>query len=257
MLLKFGEPHRALYLKRENINEDFDEHEFIFLGEINGNYYFTYEITEEKKQSLISEEVDYKELVYITPLLNELDCSLLSFGRSLLLWHDQTKFCGVCSGRTKSADGGFARLCKNEECKKIYFPRVDPSIIVLIYKDDKCLLGRQARWPMGMYSTIAGFVELGESLESALEREVFEETGLKLLNIQYKHSDPWPFPSSLMLGYFAEAVSSELNIDKDELEDCRWFSRKELKKLIDSKGVRLPLTSSISYRLISEWMNNE
>ena len=118
VLLKSGNHHKAIYLSKDELIKEFDEEHFIFLGEINGNYYFAYEIDEEKKQSLVSEEIDYKEFIYITPLLNELDCSLLSFGRSLLLWHNQTKYCGVCGNTTKSIDGGFARICTNKECKK-------------------------------------------------------------------------------------------------------------------------------------------
>ncbi len=257
VFLKLGNPHAALYLKREELNKDYDDQQIIFLGEINEKFYFTYEVDKTKKEKLISSEVDVKELVYFTPLLSKFDSSILSFSRSLVLWHHQNKFCGVCGSKTKSIDGGFARICTNEECKKVIFPRVDPSIIVLIYHEDKCLLGRQERWPEGMYSTIAGFVELGESLKSCLEREVYEETGLNLKNIQYKYSDPWPFPGSLMLGYFAEAKSTKLNIDRDELDDCRWFTREELTNAIKSKEIRLPLTSSISFRLINEWMNNE
>ncbi|MGD8782597.1 MAG: NAD(+) diphosphatase [Ignavibacteria bacterium] len=255
--MSLGKPHQARYLRKDELNKDYNEEKFVFLGEFNNSFYFTFEVDEKTKQNLISSVIDFKELVNISPLLNKLDCSLLSLSRSLLLWHNETKFCGICGNRTKSIEGGFSRICINEKCKKQYFPRINPSIITLIYYGKKCLLGRQKIWPKGMYSTIAGFVELGESVESALKREVFEETGLKLKNIQYKYSDPWPFPASLMFGYFAEAVSPELNIDKEELEDCRWFSISELNSLIDSKEISLPRTSSISFRLISEWMKNE
>ncbi len=131
------------------------------------------------------------------------------------------------------------------------FPRIDPAIIVLISDGERALLGRQASWPLGRYSTIAGFVEPGESLEDAVQREVFEETGIEVDRVEYHSSQPWPFPASLMLGFTAHAVTSEIHLHDQELEDARWFSRADL-----ASGTPLvPPSVSISFRLIEHWFN--
>ncbi len=142
-------------------------------------------------------------------------------------------------------------VCTNPDCRHDHFPRTDPAIIVLISDGERALLGRQAGWPAGRYSTIAGFVEPGESLEDAVAREVFEETGVRVDLIEYHSSQPWPFPSSLMLGFTARAVTTEVHLRDQELEDARWFSRAEL-----AAGYpKIPPNVSISFRLIEDWFD--
>ena len=158
-----------------------------------------------------------------------------------------------------SKEGGFVMKCSNDKCGKSHFPRTDPAIITLISFQDKVLLGRSPRFPDCMYSTLAGFVEPGESLEQALEREVFEEVGIKVKNIKYFNSQPWPFPASLMLGFFAEAINDQMTIDYDEIEDAHWFSINELKSLQHpsiSGGFKLPRVDSIARRLVDTWINS-
>ena len=148
--------------------------------------------------------------------------------------------------------------CSNKKCGKSHFPRTDPAIITLISFQDKALLGRSPRFPVSMYSTLAGFVEPGESLEQALEREVFEEVGIKVKNIKYFNSQPWPFPASLMLGFFAEAINDQMTIDYDEIEEAQWISINELKSLQHPsiKGCfKLPRVDSIARRLVDTWIN--
>jgi NAD+ diphosphatase len=150
-----------------------------------------------------------------------------------------------------SAKSGHVLVCTDPSCRHETFPRIDPAIIVLISDGERALLGRQASWPIGRYSTIAGFVEPGESLEDAVAREVFEETGIEVDRIEYHSSQPWPFPASLMLGFTAHAVTSEVHLRDQELEDARWFTRAE----IASSGALLPPRQSISFRLIEHWFD--
>ncbi len=142
-------------------------------------------------------------------------------------------------------------MCTNAACRSEQFPRIDPAIIVLISDGERALLGRQASWPLGRYSTIAGFVEPGESLEDAVSREVFEETGIDIDRVEYHSSQPWPFPASLMLGFTAHAVTTEIHLRDNELEDAQWFTRADLA----SGKPLVPPNVSISFRLIEDWFN--
>ena len=193
------------------------------------------------------------------PILDDIEASFLALSNGMFFWQNTHKFCGLCGFQNFSTEGGFVMKCSNYKCSKSHFPRTDPAIITLISFQDKVLLGRSPRFPKSMYSTLAGFVEPGESLEQALEREVFEEVGIKVKNIKYFNSQPWPFPASLMLGFFAEAVNDEMTIDYDEIEDANWFSINELKSLEHpsiSGGFKLPRVDSIARRLVDTWMNS-
>ncbi|MDC0228257.1 NAD(+) diphosphatase, partial [Alphaproteobacteria bacterium] len=183
--------------------------------------------------------------------------SFLALTNGMFFWHNTHQFCGSCGFKNISKEGGFVKACSNYKCGKSHFPRTDPAIITLISFQDKVLLGRSPRFPEGMYSTLAGFVEPGESLEQALEREVFEEVGVKVKNIKYFNSQPWPFPASLMLGFFAEAINEEMNIDYNEIENAHWFSIEELRTLQHpsiSGGFKLPRIDSIARRLVDTWI---
>jgi NAD+ diphosphatase len=149
------------------------------------------------------------------------------------------------------------RVCTNPDCGQLHFPRTNPAIIVLVALRERCLLGRQATWPEGLYATIAGFVEPGESLEEAVVREVREETGIEVREVTYHSSQPWPFPSSIMLGFTAQAGSDHIQLNDGELEDARWFSREEIARGVEEGWLRLPSSVSISYRLIEDWYDGE
>ncbi|HRP88189.1 MAG TPA: NAD(+) diphosphatase [Gammaproteobacteria bacterium] len=177
------------------------------------------------------------------------DAALLAYARAMILWHERHGHCGVCGAPTESIEAGHARECR--ACGAKHFPRVDPAIIVLVADAQRCLLGRQAAWPAGRYSTIAGFVEPGESLEDAVCREVLEETGVRVEEVAYHGSQPWPFPSSLMLGFHARPAGGEIALRDGELEDARWFDRDD----IAAQRVLLPPRVSIAYRLIEEWFD--
>jgi NAD+ diphosphatase len=172
----------------------------------------------------------------------------------MIHWHRRQRFCGVCGSETLSQSAGHVRACVSASCGATHFPRTDPATIMLVTDGDRCLLGRQPRWPQGMYSTLAGFVEPGESLEDAVIREVKEEAGIIATNVTYNSSQPWPFPSSLMVGFFAEAVTREITVDPDELEDAQWFTSGELRRFAD-QGKSLPRPDSIARRLVETWLS--
>jgi NAD+ diphosphatase len=146
-------------------------------------------------------------------------------------------------------------VCTNPQCGQLHFPRTDPAIIVLVTHGEQCLLGRQPTWPAGRYSIIAGFVEPGEGLEAAVAREVREETGIDIKHVRYHASQPWPFPSSLMLGFTAQAANTTIQLKDGELEDARWLSREEIAGELGRGTLRLPPEISISYRLIEGWFD--
>ena len=179
------------------------------------------------------------------------EAALLAYARAMVIWHERHRFCGRCGAPTTSADAGHARDCSG--CGTRHFPRVDPAIIVLVADDERCLLGRQPSWPPGRYSTIAGFVEPGESLEDAVAREVAEETGIVVSEVDYHSSQPWPFPSSLMLGFTARPASTEIVLRDGELEDAVWVTRDE----IVAGRIIVPPPVSIAYRLVEEWFDAE
>jgi NAD+ diphosphatase len=179
--------------------------------------------------------------------------SLLAYARALSLWKARHRFCGVCGAPNLPMRAGHVMRCSRDECASETFPRLDPAIIVLVSdaSGERALLGRQASWPAGRYSTIAGFVEPGESLEDAVAREVDEETGVHVTDVRYESSQPWPFPSSLMLGFRAVARTREITLRDGELEDARWFTRAD----IAAGHPALPPAGSISARLIDGWYN--
>ena len=219
----------------------------IFIGKIKNVYYFA-------KEVVVSEEKEknFSDLRTLNPLLEDIDLALLTTSKGLFYWHRNNKFCSFCGSSSIPDNLGHSRICTN--CNKRIFPRIDPAVIMLITHKNFCLLGRQRSWPEGMHSTLAGFVEQGETLEQAVERETFEEAGIKIENIKYQYSQPWPFPSSIMLGYRAESKNKKLNINFDELEKADWYSKEFLRSSPENNSFRMPGRISIARRLIEEWL---
>jgi NAD+ diphosphatase len=193
------------------------------------------------------------ELRPLAAILPAPESALLAYARGLSLWRARQRFCGVCGQATRSIRGGHVLQCTSLQARHEFFPRIDPAIIVLVSDGDRALLGRQASWPPGRYSTIAGFVEPGESLEDAVAREVREETGVEVDEVHYQSSQPWPFPASLMLGFRATAGAQRDIRRGTELEDVQWYSRADLR----SGRVLLPPPQAIARRLIGSWLDGD
>jgi NAD+ diphosphatase len=198
----------------------------------------------------------FVQLREFTGLLSPEERSALLYSRAMLHWHDRQRFCSFCGSPTTPTEGGHVMVCTNQECAHQYFPRSDPATIMLIYRPGFCLLGRQPSWPENVYSTLAGFVEAGESAEQAVVREVREESGIEIANLRYFSSQPWPFPQSLMLGFFAEAVTTEI-VCGSELADVRWFSVAETRQVLERLSNRFPHLDTIARRLIRTWLERQ
>jgi NAD+ diphosphatase len=247
-----GDPPRAAMLPLAAVPGELrNPQDLILLGRFADTRVFTYEITGSEAPPLDA-GVRFEELRMIAAALPADEAGLLAYARGMISWRARHHYCGTCGAAMSAAKGGHVLICTNPVCKHEEFPRTDPAIIVLVSDGDRALLGRQASWPPGRYSTIAGFVEIGESLEDAVAREVFEETGIEVDNIAYHSSQPWPFPSSLMLGFTAHARTTQIVRHDDELEDAQWFTRADLA----SGRPLVPPSVSISFRLIEHWFDS-
>ena len=197
-------------------------------------------------------------------MLEPADLATYGGARALVSWHARHKFCAVCGSPTAIAKGGWQRNCISENCAAEHFPRVDPVSIMLVECDGNLLLGRQPRFPPRNYSALAGFVEPGESIEEAVQRETFEEAGVRVRDVTYVVSQPWPFPSSLMIGCHAYADDPALTIDRTELDDARWFSRTDVAEALaacdsggDGAAFQPPPRFAVANHLMRWWLNRE
>jgi NAD+ diphosphatase len=200
--------------------------------------------------------VRFADLRQVGPRIDRREGALLALARAMMFWHARHRHCGLCGSPTRSEEAGHMRRCTNPGCNAMHFPRTDPAVIMLVTNGESVLLGRNKNFPLpGMYSTLAGFVEPGESLEDAVAREVREETGIEVAAVHYHSSQPWPFPGNIMLGFHAEARTTEITIDYGELEDARWFTRDWLVSHAEDDSFRMPRLDSIARRLIEDWLH--
>jgi len=225
------------------------EQQLVLLGWFQGKRCFLVEL-DEADVAAPPPGTHFEELRAIASLLPSDEAGLLAYARGMSIWRQRHRFCGSCGAHLAPERGGHVLRCTNAACAQESFPRMDPAIIVMVSDGERALLGRQASWPAGRYSTIAGFVEPGESLEDAVVREVAEETGVAVYAIQYHSSQPWPFPASLMVGFEARCAPQAPIRVGGELEDARWFTRAQ----ISAGAAGLPPAHSISYRLITDWL---
>jgi NAD+ diphosphatase len=244
-----GDPPHAQLLVRSQVEGFIDDEKLIFLGLFRNQPAFAVAIDEDAEQPF-TDLGEFQGLRFLGTMLPLDEANLVAHARALAIWHASQQFCGICGSASVAEAGGNSRRCNNEACGQQIFPRTDPAVIVLVTNNDRCLLGRQSSWPEHRYSTVAGFVEPGESLEDAVRREVFEETNIRVGSIRYHSSQPWPFPSALMLGFVAEATTAEIKLNDGELEDAQWFTRDQLL----SDFPKLPFRISIARRLVEHWI---
>jgi NAD+ diphosphatase len=253
-------------LSDAEIEERLADGHFVFLGLIDERAHFALDVSgvEAPLDMLHSpalaaagiEEaaVRFADLRQLAGRLEHREASLLALARAMAFWHSRHRFCGMCGAPTRSEEAGHMRRCTDPACKAMHFPRTDPAVIMLVTDGERALLGRNKNFIPGMYSTLAGFVEPGESLEDAVAREVIEETAIEVGAVHYHSSQPWPFPANIMLGFYAEAASTAITVDYGELEDARWFERDWLRSHADDDSFRMPRRDSIARRLIGDWL---
>ena len=254
-------------LADNDIEERLAHGQFVFLGMIEERAHFALDLSSGEAPldmlrspalaaaGIADGAVRFADLRQLAGRLARHEGALLALARAMMYWHLRHRFCGQCGAPTRTEEAGHVRRCTDTACNALHFPRTDPAVIMLVTDGDRALLGRNKNFVAGMYSTLAGFVEPGESLEDAVAREVQEETGIEVSAVHYHSSQPWPFPANIMLGFYAEAASTGISVDYSELEDARWFDREWLRTHVDDETFRLPRLDSIARRLIGDWLD--
>lgn len=235
----------------------------MFLGLLDDTAHFAIDISaQEKAVAELSEGNGFRfvDARSVTDILSPSDSGIVAQARANTNWHNTNGFCSICGGETLMTRGGQVRTCS--KCQKENYPRTDPVIIVVVSDGDRCLLGQSRRGRLNRtntYSALAGFVDQGESIEEAVAREVMEEAGIQVGQVRYHSSQPWPFPSSLMIGCHADAATTEINFDEEEMNDVRWFSRDEVGAALQGKNedLNVPQPIAIAHHLITAWINGD
>ena len=224
------------------------------LGNDGKREYFAVSVTDSQKDVILAKlpKTQFADLRRASIDMAAKHAGILAYAKALHYWQHRHAFCGVCGDPNLLRSAGHRMICSNEECARESYPRIDPAIIVLITHRDSCLLGRNAKWRPKHFSTLAGFVEPGESLEDAVVREVYEEVQVQLEDIRYVSSQPWPFPASAMCGFYAEAVDRSCG-SSEEVEETRWFTVKSLTRAVIDDEIRLSPPVSIAFRLLADW----
>jgi len=224
------------------------------LGNDGEREYFAVSVTDSQKDVILEKfpKSRFADLRRASIYMAAKHAGILAYAKALHYWQHRHAFCGVCGNPNLLRSAGHRMICSNEECARESYPRIDPAIIVLVTHKDACLLGRNAKWAPKQFSTLAGFVEPGESLEDAVVREVYEEVQVQLEDIRYVSSQPWPFPASAMCGFYAEATDRSSGVS-EEVEETRWFTVESLTRAVLNDEVRLSPPVSIAFRLLADW----
>lgn len=248
----------AVYLKSAELSETGLVQPPTLLGTDDKRTYFAVSITDQQRDEVLASRprARFADLRRASIDMDAKHAGILAYAKALHYWQHRHMFCGVCGNPNRLFSAGHRLVCSNEECARETFPRIDPAIIVLVTHQDACLLGRNPNWPPRRFSTLAGFVEPGESLEDAVVREVYEEARVQLSSVHYVSSQPWPFPASSMCGFYAEAVNRECTVS-DELEEVRWFTTDDLVAAIRDGTVLLSPPVSIAFRLLADWFKKQ
>ncbi len=227
------------------------------LGTDHKRTYFAASVTDRQRDEILAlhPQAEFADLRRASIEMDAKHAGILAYAKALHYWQHRHQFCGVCGSPNRLLSAGHRLVCGNEECARETFPRIDPAIIVLVTHKDACMLGRNPAWPPRRFSTLAGFVEPGESLEDAVVREVYEEARVRLSDIRYVSSQPWPFPASSMCGFYAEAEDRSFQVS-EELEEVRWFTTDELTEAVKDGSVLLSPPVSIAFRLLADWFRN-
>lgn len=236
----------------------------VLLGSRGKHNYFAVDLSgagTKRTKALAKRGVQFKDLrsvaIAMTAASHKIDLANLGLAKALLGWHETHQFCPRCGAKTELRRAGYTRKCAEPSCKAEHFPRTDPVVIMLAIRDGKCLLGRQPQFLEGVYSALAGFMEPGESIEEAVRRELYEEAGIRVGEVTYFASQPWPFPASLMIGCYAEALNDDFEMRDGELQNLRWVMREEMRAAVEGQpkaDFQLPPKMAISHRLIRSWM---
>ncbi|MCB1761848.1 MAG: NAD(+) diphosphatase [Gammaproteobacteria bacterium] len=241
--------------------------ESVFLGIESGRAVFAVDISSlsQVESGELAGSANFLDLRRVGGAMAADQAALAAYARGALRWHRYSRFCGHCGALSESRHGGHLRVCSNSDCAREIYPRTDPAVIMLVEEyptsgaPPRCLLAHHHRSPPGAYSTLAGFVEPGESLEEAVAREVFEEVGIHLRSVHYQDSQPWPFPGSIMLGFRAVAETSEITIDRSEIGDARWFTLAQVLEFGEwgdpAAERRISPKDSIARYLIDSWLS--
>ncbi|MBV9863228.1 MAG: NAD(+) diphosphatase [Alphaproteobacteria bacterium] len=233
----------------------------VLLGLAGGRAYFALDATgAPATPDWDAEAVDVRALA---PQIAVGEAAILAEARSVLDWHARHGFCAQCGSPTDIASAGWTRRCPN--CRAHHFPRTDPVVIMLTVREGRALLGRNRRRPGSRFSCLAGFMEPGETLEEAVRREVFEESGIRVGRVRYLASQPWPFPSTLMMGFLAEGLTEEITVDPEEIAEARWFPREEIAAMVaraatgpdDPSEVSLPPPLAIAHQICRRWSSGQ
>jgi len=247
----------AIYLSPTELTEPDRIQPPTLLGNDGEREYFAVSVTDSQKDAIQAglPNATFADLRRASIDMAAKHAGILAYAKALHYWQHRHAFCGVCGSPNLLRSAGHRMICSNEECARESFPRIDPAIIVLVTHKDSCLLGRNSKWRAKHFSTLAGFVEPGESLEDAVVREVYEEVQVNLKSMRYVSSQPWPFPASAMCGFYAEAVDRSSG-SSEEVEETRWFTVDSLTQAVLSDEVRLSPPVSIAFRLLADWFRN-